>query len=88
MKRLTFYTKPGCCVCDEALEVVEEVGRTVKFDFDKIDVSTSDDLLERYGAFVPVIEIDGIKAFEFQVDGRELELMLTQTPNGTAGAAR
>ena len=35
----------------------------MKFEFEKIDVSTDDDLNERYGALIPVLEIDGTKVF-------------------------
>ena len=88
MTKLTFYTKPECCLCDEALVAIERVRSGREFEFEKIDVSTDRELTERYGELVPVLEIDGAKAFELGVDQRELEQRLAEmAPNGTAGVA-
>jgi glutaredoxin len=49
--RLTFYTKPGCPLCEEARELLEEAGAT----FDEINIYSSPELFERYRYRVPVI---------------------------------
>ena len=88
MTKLTFYTKPDCCLCDEALVAIERVRCGREFEFEKIDVSTDRELTERYGELVPVLEIDGAKAFELGVDQRELEQRLAEmATSGTAGVA-
>ena len=40
------------------------------------DIESDDELLRRYLERIPVIEIDGVEAFELQVDETELELRL------------
>ena len=93
MIRLTLYTKPDCCLCEEALEVIERVRQEIPLDLEEVDVSSDRDLADRYGETVPVVLIDGDEAFEFNVDERALRdrlMKLTgrRTTNGTAGAAR
>ena len=93
MIRLTLYTKPDCCLCEEALEVIERVRHEIPLDLEEVDVSSDRDLVDRYGEAVPVVLIDGAAAFEFHVDERALRdrlMKLTgrRTTNGTTGVAR
>ena len=83
MPRLTLYTKPDCCLCDEAREALERVRARVAFELDVIDVSTDVKLGERYGERIPVVLVDGREAFEYAVDERELESRLG-APTGAA----
>ncbi|MEA2389997.1 MAG: Glutaredoxin-like domain, partial [Solirubrobacteraceae bacterium] len=39
MTRVTLYGKPGCCLCEEAREVVAGVRENVPFELDEVDVS-------------------------------------------------
>ena len=93
MISLTLYTKPDCCLCEEALAVIERVRGEIPFDLEEVDVCSNRDLADRYGEAVPVVLIDGDEAFEFHVDERALRdklMKLTgrRTTNGTAGVAR
>ena len=93
MIRLTLYTKPDCCLCEEALEVIERVRGEMPFNLEEVDISSDRDLSDRYGELVPVVLIDGDEAFQLHVDERALrdrlvELAGGRTTNGTAGVAR
>ncbi|MEX0992477.1 MAG: glutaredoxin family protein [Solirubrobacterales bacterium] len=72
MTRLTLYTRPDCCLCDEALEVIERVRIEIPFELRKLDISSDPVLVERYGELLPVLLIDSEKAFELHVDERGL----------------
>jgi hypothetical protein len=83
MPRLTLYTKPDCCLCDEARDVLDRVRARIAFELDVIDVSTDVKLGERYGERIPVLLVEGREAFEYTVDERELESRLG-APTGAA----
>ncbi len=72
MTTITLYGKAGCCLCDDARRVVEEVRDTRPFELVEVDVSLDPVLHRRYGERIPVVAVDGEEAFEFAVDAREL----------------
>jgi hypothetical protein len=66
------YSREDCCLCDDALREVEAARASVPFALRVVDVDRDPALAERYGHEVPVIEIDGRKAFKYRVTSREL----------------
>ena len=68
MARVVLYARDGCHLCDQAREVIEQVGRTVAFTFTEIDIETDDALVRDYGFRIPVVAIDGEELFEISVD--------------------
>ena len=78
MPRLTLYTKPDCCLCDEAAEALERVGARVPFTLEVVDISTDPELQRRYGERIPVVLVDGEAAFEYIVDEAALENRLSK----------
>ena len=76
MTRLTLYGKPGCCLCDEAREVVAAVRRERGFELEEVDVSLDPVLHRRYGERIPVVAIDGREELELHVDAAELRRRL------------
>ena len=67
MIRVTLYTRAGCCLCDEAKQVIESARRRATFDYEEIDIDRHPEFLPLYNEEVPVIAIDGRKAFKFRV---------------------
>lgn len=57
--RITLYGKPGCHLCDDARLVVEAVCAETGESFEEVDITTSRDLMERYGEQIPVTFVDG-----------------------------
>lgn len=76
MPVVTLFGKPGCCLCDEAREVVNAVRSTHDLELREIDVSVDPALNRDYGERIPVVAIDGDEAFEYRVDARELRRRL------------
>ena len=71
-KRVGVYSRRDCCLCDEALEQIEAARGSAAFSLAIVDVDTDPALAERYGHEVPVVEIDGRKAFKYRLTTRQL----------------
>jgi glutaredoxin len=76
MTRVTLYSKPECCLCDEARAVIEAVASDRPLVLEEIDITGDADLMEHYGESVPVVLIDGRPAYEYHVDERDLRQRL------------
>jgi len=79
MPRLTLYTKPDCCLCDDAAATLARVRDRVPFDLDVVDIGPDPQLQARYGERIPVVLVDGEPAFELEVDEHALEQLLAAT---------
>jgi hypothetical protein len=76
MTEVTLYGKAGCCLCDEAKLVIEEVRTRRAFALTEVDVSLDPVLHARYGERIPVVTVDGDEAFELGLTAAELENLL------------
>jgi glutaredoxin len=70
--RVTLYTRKGCCLCEEAKRVLESARQVARFDLDEVDIDGDADLRRTYNDEVPVIAINGSKAFKYRVTEQEL----------------
>ena len=66
------YTRAGCHLCEEAKRVIEEARGRADFDYQEVDIDGDEDLRRRYNDEVPVIAINGAKAFKYRVEAKEL----------------
>jgi glutaredoxin len=73
---LLLYTRKDCCLCEEMKSTLSAVANRVPFALEEIDVDTSPVLQEEYGNDVPVLFINGRKAFKYRLTARELEKSL------------
>ena len=77
--RVTFYTKAGCPLCDEAEALLEEAADQVPLEVEKIDIYRDDALFQRYRYRVPVIRIGNTDVLELKFTLEEL-LNLLKAP--------
>lgn len=56
---LTLYTRPGCCLCDKACELIEKVGRDVPLTLEQVDITGDAELERLWGEKIPVVALDG-----------------------------
>jgi len=70
---LQIYTRKDCCICEEMKNVIREVKPPAPVTLDEIDVDSSADLQALYGEEVPVLFINGRKAFKYRVTARDLQ---------------
>jgi glutaredoxin len=69
---VVLYGRPGCCLCDEARELLLRVRERHPFAFSERDIDGDDALLRAYLERIPVVTIDGVEAFELFVDEADL----------------
>ena len=67
MTRVTLYTRAGCCLCDQAKDVLQTARSRALFELEEIDIDRVPEWLPLYNDEVPVIAIDGRKAFKYRV---------------------
>ncbi|HLH16196.1 MAG TPA: glutaredoxin family protein [Bryobacteraceae bacterium] len=72
MKKVTLYTRAGCHLCEQAKRVLAEARGRAAFDYEEFDIDADAELRRLYNDEVPVIAIDGHKAFQYGVDMSEL----------------
>ena len=74
MLRLTFYAKPGCHLCDDARDVVDEVvaefGDSVSVD--EVDITEDPALQREYGEEIPVVFVGKRRHSQWHVDAGRL----------------
>ena len=76
MTQVVVYTAEGCALCERALEVVTRVRESVEFDLRVVDVTGDAELESRYRETLPVVEIDGVRAFTYFVEAEALRARL------------
>jgi Glutaredoxin-like domain (DUF836) len=72
------YGRPGCHLCEQAVAVIERVQTRVSFVLEQRDIEADDELFKRYLERIPVVEIEGVEAFDLFVDEAEFEEALAK----------
>jgi hypothetical protein len=67
VKRVSVYMAPDCHLCGRAIEVVGQVCGELGSPWDAIDISHDPVLEARYREHIPVVEVDGERAFTYFV---------------------
>ena len=78
MREVVLYTREGCCLCDEARDVILKVRdeSPSRFALQERDIEADDALFRAYLERIPVVTIDGVETFELFVDEAELRRCL------------
>ena len=71
--RVTVYVAPGCHLCGPALQVV----RAVCGDrFELVDITSDTELERRYRELIPLVKVDGVERFRYEVAEDDLREIL------------
>jgi glutaredoxin len=76
MIRLRVYMRKDCCLCDEMKEVIRAAASRFEVMCEEIDVDAAEETRALYGEEVPVLFVNGRKAFKYRLTLRELEQRL------------
>jgi len=78
--RLTLYGRPECHLCHEMRAVVDAIRADVPFDLDEVDIDGDPVLVAAYGEEIPVLLVNGRKAFKYRVTPAVLRARLAREP--------
>ena len=65
---VVLYGAAGCHLCERARAVVHAALEEAEFDLSEVDITGDPDLEARHREWLPVVEIDGRRAFVYHVD--------------------
>ena len=71
LRSVVVYSRKGCHLCEVVKESLVKLSRRGGFTWSEIDVDTSPELRRQFNDEVPVVFIDGRKAFKYRMDERE-----------------
>jgi glutaredoxin len=82
MRTVVLYGRDGCCLCDDARDILLRVRARRPFVLEDRDIEQDEKLLRAYLERIPVVTIDGVEQFELFVDESELERRLDMVEAG------
>ncbi len=65
--KIEIYSKPDCELCREAKEVILEAQRRMPFDLVEVNIESDPALFAEYRYDIPVVFVDGHKAFKHRL---------------------
>ena len=74
---VVLYGAPGCHLCDVAKDVLDRQRELLGFELQVVDISGDPELERSYREQIPVVFVDGHKAFKYRVDPLELARRVT-----------
>jgi glutaredoxin len=72
LPQVTFYTKAGCHLCDEARDMLDDIAAETEYELTEVDIRSSPELFEQYRYRIPVIIINDNTTVEGRIEYRNL----------------
>ncbi|WP_137744352.1 glutaredoxin family protein [Robertmurraya siralis] len=72
------YTRNGCHLCEKAKAILLKLKERYDFQYIEADIDKSDELTEKYGMMIPVVEINGEEVQFGQIDELFVEQVLRE----------
>lgn len=77
MHDVVVYSRKGCHLCDVVKETLTQVQEEADFQWREVDIDADPELRQQYNDYVPVVFIDGRKAFKYHMDRSQFLRALT-----------
>jgi glutaredoxin len=74
--QVILYTRPGCHLCEEAKGEILAAGCSDEYSLEEVNIETDPALVELYGWEIPVVVINGVKAFKYRLTAPEFKRKL------------
>jgi glutaredoxin len=71
MHDVVVYSRGGCHLCDVVKETLTQLEGKADFRWREVDIDADPELRQKYNDEIPVVFIDGRKAFKYHLDGRQ-----------------
>ena len=65
---IIIYSKPDCCLCDVVKEKLRRLRQSREFELREVNILEDPKAYEKYKEEIPVIFINGKKAFKYHLD--------------------
>jgi len=75
MWRLTLYSKPDCCLCDDAKRAIEEFSTECELQLEVVDITKDDKLFEKYRYDIPVMLLNGEEIARHHIGIKKLRVL-------------
>lgn len=76
VRHLTFYTKPGCHLCEAVEELLEDLSHTYDLHVTAVDITSDLAIFERYKYDIPVIDVAAGMTVSGRIDAQLLRRAL------------
>ncbi len=70
-REVILYSRKGCHLCEVVKALLTKLARDGSFHWREVDVDSDAQLRQQFTDEVPVVFIDGRKAFKYHLDERE-----------------
>ena len=70
-RQVIVYSRKGCHLCEIVKETLTKLQRRGGFTWQEVDVDANFELRRQFNDEVPVVFIDGRKAFKYRLDEQE-----------------
>ena len=71
MHEVVVYSRKGCHLCDIVKKTLTQLQGDGDFQWCEVDIDVDPQLRQEYNDQVPVVFIDGRKAFKYRMDGNQ-----------------
>jgi len=71
MHDVVVYLREGCHLCETVKETLVQLQGGADFHWREVDIDANPQLRQKYNDEVPVVLIDGRKAFKYRMDGHQ-----------------
>jgi glutaredoxin len=82
MIEVELLTRAGCHLCDEMKRALREAASGMAVRVNEIDIDADPELAAEYGHDIPVLFVDGSKAFKHRATVQQLRRRLRLTADG------
>lgn len=81
MVEVVLFSKPGCCLCDTVKAQLGGLRAKQTFELREINILEDDAAYAQFHQEIPVVFIDGHKAFKYHLDEKEFLRRLQARPS-------
>jgi glutaredoxin len=78
---VVLYTKPGCCLCDEVKQKLQGLQKRQAFNLREVNILEDQEAYARFKDEIPVVFVNGKKAFKYHLDEDEFLKRLARGVN-------
>ena len=76
MTLVTIYSRTGCHLCEDALQILQSMQEELNFNIEEILIDGNEELEKVFGEKIPVTHIDGVHHDFWRVDPERIRSSL------------